>query len=174
MTGLYENIEALQNEKHLTFLYRAPKLLLPPLSLSGMAERYEQVFDVPHTQALSWAKETNGYSFAFQALGYAIWNHPGDESASHAEFRLLLEEYVYEKIWTELSPKDKRIVEGIAHCPSGLLHDITDYLKLKPDEINQYRKRLIRKGIVTGEERGILRFTLPLFDAFVLDRQTLS
>ena len=32
MTGLYENIYNLQNEKALTFLYRAPKLLLEPLN----------------------------------------------------------------------------------------------------------------------------------------------
>ena len=32
MTGLYENIDALQNEKNLTFLYRAPKLHMKPLN----------------------------------------------------------------------------------------------------------------------------------------------
>ena len=30
MTGLYENIYELQNDKALTFLYRAPKLILEP------------------------------------------------------------------------------------------------------------------------------------------------
>lgn len=32
MTGLYENIHNLQNEKSLTFLYRAPKVLLEPVN----------------------------------------------------------------------------------------------------------------------------------------------
>ena len=32
MTGLYENIYNLQNDKVLTFLYRAPKLILEPLN----------------------------------------------------------------------------------------------------------------------------------------------
>ena len=31
MTGLYQNIDLLQNEKGLTFLYRAPKITLSPL-----------------------------------------------------------------------------------------------------------------------------------------------
>lgn len=31
-TGLYENIDELQNEKNLTFLYRAPKIQLKPLN----------------------------------------------------------------------------------------------------------------------------------------------
>ena len=33
MTGLYKNISALQNEKSLTFLYRAPKINLGPLNI---------------------------------------------------------------------------------------------------------------------------------------------
>ena len=37
MTGLYENIHELQNEKSLTFLYRAPKLRLGLLD-NGMCE----------------------------------------------------------------------------------------------------------------------------------------
>ncbi len=37
-TGLYENIEELQNEKNLTFLYRAPKIQLKPLKEKVTAE----------------------------------------------------------------------------------------------------------------------------------------
>ena len=37
MTGLYENLYDLQNDKSLTFLYRAPKLMLEPLNYSYFA-----------------------------------------------------------------------------------------------------------------------------------------
>lgn len=36
MTGIYENIYDLQNDKALNFLYRAPKLLLEPLNFTAM------------------------------------------------------------------------------------------------------------------------------------------
>ena len=36
MTGLYENIYDLQNEKSLTFLYRAPKIILEPLNYTAI------------------------------------------------------------------------------------------------------------------------------------------
>ena len=36
MTGLYENIEDLQNEKNLTFLYRTPKIKLGPLNMTAI------------------------------------------------------------------------------------------------------------------------------------------
>lgn len=40
MTGLYENIRELQDEKTLTFLYRAPRIDLDPLSLFEIKENY--------------------------------------------------------------------------------------------------------------------------------------
>ena len=45
MAGLYDNISNLQNEKSLTFLYRAPKIFLEPLSIPAMTTSYRTVFD---------------------------------------------------------------------------------------------------------------------------------
>ena len=169
MTGLFENIDDLQNEKSLTFLYRAPKIRMTPLNLGVIADRYASIFDLSRDRALEMADLTRGYPFAFQALGYSFWNHSSDESRCFSEYRQLLDEFVYDKIWSELSEKDKRIAGGIAHCEGGLVKDINMYLGLKPGEINQYRKRLIRKGIVDGSEYGRLSFTLPLFEDYVTD-----
>ena len=41
MTGLYENIGELQDEKNLTFLYRAPKMEMAPLNIGAMARNYK-------------------------------------------------------------------------------------------------------------------------------------
>ena len=46
MTGLFENINNLQNEKNLTFLYRAPKTELKPLNLRIVADNYQQNFNL--------------------------------------------------------------------------------------------------------------------------------
>ena len=108
-TGLYENIEELQNEKSLTFLYRAPKIQLKPLNNVAIINKYKTIFNISAEQASQMAGLTKGYPFAFQVLGYLKWN-----------------------------------------------------------EFNPYRKRLIRKGIVSGETRGYVYFTLPLFDEYVV------
>jgi len=42
MTGLFENIDALQNEKNLTFLYRAPKVKLQPLDKGAVKQKYQE------------------------------------------------------------------------------------------------------------------------------------
>ena len=169
MTGLYENIEELQNEKSLTFLYRAPKIKLKPLSLSSIASRYETVFGIDRAEALALARMTRGYSFGFQALGYSIWENKERPNLYKEQYRDLLNEYVYEKIWSSLSAKDKYILYGLANCPDGRVKSVVDFLNLEPYEINQYRKRLIRRGIISGEEYGRLHFLLPLFEDFILD-----
>lgn len=46
MTGLYENIYDLQNEKSLTFLYRAPKIILEPLNYTAIKSHYMRIFDI--------------------------------------------------------------------------------------------------------------------------------
>ena len=170
MTGLYENIYELQNVKNLTFLYRAPKIILEPLNLGSIASSYEGIFNISHEEGLLMARLTKGYPFAFQALGYVTWKYQSRNDEAMNEYRQILEEYVYEKIWSELSPKDRRILDGIAHCPDGQIKEINQYLHLKKDEINQYRRRLIRKGLIHSESYGHLSFSLPLFDTFVLDQ----
>ena len=37
------------------------------------------------------------------------------------------------------------------------------------NEFNPYRDRLIKKGIVDGNERGYIKFILPLFEKYVPD-----
>ena len=47
----------------------------------------------------------------------------------------------------------------------------TKMLNLPLYGINPYRKRLIDRGIIDGNTRGYLKFTLPLFKEFVIDRE---
>ena len=56
MTGLYENIYELQNEKTLTFLYRAPKIELRPLNIGMIAEKYKSIFELTDEELQRWLK----------------------------------------------------------------------------------------------------------------------
>ena len=169
MTGLYENINALQNEKNLTFLYRAPKIALKPLNIGTICENYKRVLRLDEETALRMARLTKGYSFAFQVLGYLLWKNGGDADSVIQPYRQYLEEYAYEKIWSELSRNDRRVIYGIANVESGKIADIREFLDMQTNEFNPYRKRLLRKGLVDGDERGYVRCTLPLFEQFVLE-----
>lgn len=166
-TGLYENIDELQNEKNLTFLYRAPKIQLKPLNNRAIMNKYKTIFKMDSEEAKQMAELTKGYPFAFQVLGYLTWNHEGDYKAVIDEYEQYLSEYVYDKIWSELSQKDRLVARGIAEVKNGKIKDIREYLGMETNEFNPYRKRLIKKGILSGEMRGYVYFTLPLFDEYV-------
>ena len=169
MTGLYENIDALQNEKMLTFLYRAPKIRLKPLSIGSIAGQYKETFDLNDDQARTMAKLTRGYPFAFQVLGYYTFVKGGDYNAALTEYRQYLEEYVYDKIWSELSANDKKVLHAIVQTESRKIGDIRNLLNMESNELSPYRDRLIKKGIINGDERGYLKFELPMFEDYVLD-----
>ncbi len=169
MTGLYDNIKNLQDEKTLTFLYRAPRINLEPLNLNLIALKYQEVFNLSEAEAKKMAKLSGGYAFGFQALGYLTVKHNGDYKKAINEYKIYLEEYSYDKIWSELSENDKNLIISIAKTKSKLVKDIMACCNLDNNHFNPYRKRLINKGIVDGSHRGKLTFILPLFEEYVLE-----
>lgn len=167
MTGLYENISELQNVKSLTFLYRAPKVYMQPLNLQAIAASYKNVFQLSAPEAEQMARLTGGYPFAFQVLGYLRWNRR-DEPLENllSDYDQYLQDYVYEKIWSELSEKDREIVSLIA-AGTEKNKEIREKLHMSSGMMSVYRKRLLDKGIVDGADYGKLHLTLPRFDVFV-------
>lgn len=65
---------------------------------------------------------------------------------------------------------DKKVARGIAESESGKSAEVREVLDISSNILSQYRRRLIKKGLVSGEEHGKLQFTLPLFDEFVKDQ----
>ncbi len=169
MTGLYHNIDTLQNEKGLTFLYRAPKIELQPLSIRTIAQNYQDTFQLDKSSAAAMAAMTKGYSFAFQVLGYLTWEAEGKFQNVISEYQRYLADYAYDKIWSELSDTDRKIAYGIASTPSTKVADIRTTLQIDTNHFNPYRKRLIRKGILNGNLYGNVEFTLPFFKEYILE-----
>lgn len=168
MTGLYENIYDLQNEKSLTFLYRAPKIELKPLSIPLIMQKYKEIFSLEESQALDMAKVTEGYPFAYQVLGYLCFKNKASYKDVIFEFDSCLEEYVYEKIWSEISHTDKAILYAMAKSTSTKVAAIRESAVMDSNSFNVYRKRLLKKGIVRTITYGHLVFSLPRFKEFVL------
>lgn len=168
MTGLYENIYELQNQKTLTFLYRAPKVVLKPLSLPLIAQKYGEIFGLNEMESMEMAKATKGYSFAFQVLGYLCWTTGKNWKNVLPEYDTYLEEYVYEKIWSELSQKDKQVLQAMCTVKSTKVEDIRKVMGMNSNNFTVYRSRLLKKGIIYVPEYGKLAFSLPRFGEFVI------
>ena len=116
------------------------------------------------------AKLTRGYPFAFQVLGYYTFEHGGDYLAALPEVKQYLAEYAYDKIWSELSRNDRRVLSAISASESGSVSEIKEDLNMASNEFSPYRNRLIKKGLIRGEERGFVQLTLPFFEEYILDR----
>lgn len=170
MTGLYENINKLQNEENLTFLYRAPKVYLSSLNISRITDIYENTLKLKKDEARKLALISKGYSFAFQVIGYFTYSHNGDYNAALPDIRQYIDEYVYDKIWIELSEKETVFLEEIAVNEITDVKSLKESLALKPNEFSVYRDRLIKKGILESPRRGYLEFALPYLDDYIRER----
>ena len=54
MTGLYENIYEIQNDPVLTFLLRAPKIILGPLGINQIKNEYQNIFQIDDEKPGNW------------------------------------------------------------------------------------------------------------------------
>lgn len=169
MTGLYENIYDLQNDKSLTFLYGAPKLILEPLNYTAVQTHYMKIFEISREQSEHMANLTKGYPFAFQVLGYLYWENRKDKTVEDIipEYDQYLDEYVYSKIWSELSGTDKKILNVMSETGECRVKEIRNALQMTSSLFSVYRDRLKRKGVVSTAEYGKMFLILPRFAEFV-------
>ena len=167
MTGLYENVSSLQNINNLTFLLRAPKIQLSKLSIRSIALSYKALLGISSEESIEMAKLTNGYAYAYQLIGNALYKN-SEQKLNQSEIDkidLELENNVYGKIWEGLSLMDKQMLFAMLKFQQA--NDIIKYLNINNAKFQVYRKRLMDIGVVDGSERGSLSFALPRFYEYV-------
>lgn len=170
-TGLYRNIQALKNEQNMTFLYRAPRIDIGPLNMPAIARKYQQVFDIGDKEAADMSRLTQGYSYAFQALGYTYWENGGkDMKKVLHDYDDLLDESSYSKLWTELSDTDKRICRAMAETDECSVKAIRQVAGISSNQFTVYRERLRNAGLLNVSEYGKATFALPRFKEFIKER----
>ena len=168
MTGLYEQINAIQNDSALTFLLRTPKICLEPLSVFQIAKLYESVFDIDIDAAKNMANITKGYAFAFQALGMLYFEHGNTEKMEKILTMLdgMLDDYVYKKIWQSLSGMEKRIMKSIGDSEMKVA-DVLAVTQIDSSSFSRYRDSLIKKGLIISTKHGYVSIALPRFSSIV-------
>ncbi|MCQ2743094.1 MAG: DUF2075 domain-containing protein [Bacilli bacterium] len=169
MTGLFENIDKIQNEKDLTFLLRAPKIYLGPLDLKSIARRYQSTLNIDFSKAAELSLFTKGYAYAFQALGYILYREKTTDINDKvlSMFDDYMSSYVYEKIWSSISAKEKEVVKVVAEDGGVLSSEAERKLGMPHNVFCVYRDRLLKKGLIISPARGIVSVGLPRFDAFI-------
>lgn len=173
IAGLYEDIESIENSDGLTFFLRASKYEMKPLSIRIIKEDYKKTLGLSDEVAADLAEMTKGYAFAYQAFGKYMWQS-GDKDISDfviAQVDEALSEKVYNKIWSELRPKDKWYLSFIIQKDKMTASELLEITKTKHNEWSEPRKRLIEKGIIDGSKRGEIAIKLPRFKEYVENQE---
>lgn len=172
MTGLYENIYAIQNDPALTFLLRAPKLKMEPLSIHQISKQYKRIFCTDDDTSRKLAQITKGYAFAFQALGLLYYEYRNELSFDEILSKLddMLDDFVYKKIWSTLSEHDKKIL-SVFDESSVKIKTICDKTGIPSTSFSRYRERLINRGLLISSQHGYLSLALPRFSNIIVSYQ---
>ena len=165
MTGLSEHIYEIQNDPSLTFLLRSPKIVMEPLSTLQITRKYSELLSIDETSAKELSGITKGYAFAFQALGAVYWEYKDNPDMTKILNKLdeMLDDYVYRKIWADLTDNEKKIVLAITHDNTRTA-EICESADIKPNSFSQYRTKLIRKGLLVSGGYGNNSLALPRFN----------
>ncbi len=181
MTGLSDNIAAIKNKKSLTFLYRAKVRELDALNITAIRADYQKTLGFDRSIAEMLAYATRGYSLAFQALGYHCWNavcnckerENIDLELVLNELDMTLAEMAYDKIWDELSDKDREVLSAMNDVNNEdsngkiKVEAIREKASMTSDVFTKYRKRLIDDGIIESSNFGYVRFRLPRMEEYI-------
>ncbi|MBQ9457569.1 MAG: ATP-binding protein [Bacilli bacterium] len=173
-TGLNENVNNLQNENTLTFIYRAPKIEIKGLNLYAISRSYQTTLGLSETAANRCAALTEGYASAYQILGSILYRSGkkdiDDEVLS--EFDQILEEINYGKMWSDLSRGDRQFLYGFSGQKANRAQSIIEHSSIGAKSYSKYRERLLKRGIVTSDAYGYLSLTLPRLFFFIQRMKT--
>lgn len=169
MSGLYENVSRVLDDKALTFLYRCPKILLGPLDMPSISAKYQELLSLDEETSLKLAKQTKGFAFAYQALGY-LYHKTKPSSITPtllAEYDSLLGKYVYDKVYADLSGNERKILSFFKDMKPMKVSSICEQAGFSNKYLGVYRAMLINKGILVSPKNGYLALALPRFDRFI-------
>lgn len=181
MTGLPKNVSELQNNDVLTFLLRSGRIPLGPLDPFDIKYRYQKAFEradkeISNSTLMKMTKLTKGYAYAFQDLGYYVWQHSDTQVTEEdvdnvlSLFKHDLFRNAYTKIVSELSPTDRQFLLTMAKSKENVVEisEIRQQMGKNTNYISQYRKRLIDSQVIVEAGYGKVAFSLPFMGEFIL------
>ena len=147
MTGFYENVSKVKNDLSIGFLYRGEKIYLNPLPLNEIGFNYAKHLNITKEEALHLTKFTKGYAYAYQILGNILYKRNKKEIDNDVvfEFDRILAENAYDKIYSELSYKEKLIVKSFDTNEKIETKEILTKTQIDIKKFSVYRDCLIKK-----------------------------
>lgn len=150
------------------------------MNVPNIKYNYKKAFDETgrkyEEDALTFmAKNTSGYTYAFQLMGYLAWKSAADivtvktVKALMDEYKMLLYRNAYGAICDALSEKDTAFITAMAQQNSEnvKMSSIIEIVGEPASYLSKYRLRLIDAQVITQSKYGYVKFTLPFFKDYV-------
>lgn len=185
MAGLPQNVSELQNDDVLTFLLRAGRVTLTPIDLWEIKSSYAKVFSserkISDETLIRITRMTQGYAYAFQLLGYYLWEQPEHEISDQVvenvipSYKTDLYRNAYVKIFHSLTGVEQQFVNAMAEedGPEVAFGDIVKRMDKTKNYVSTYRLKLLDTQIIDSPKHGYLKFTLPYFKDFLIENRML-
>ncbi len=173
--GLPGAISSVLNDRVLTFLNRAHKVVLDPLPEGDIDAYFTHAFAAAGVQIApelrrEAARATKGSPYMLQLVGHNIVQYAGESGAVDERVlqealessRVSFERDVCETTLAALSGKDVAFLRAMAADEiESNMTDIAERMGVGADYAQKYRKRLIDTGIITATRRGYVAFAVP-------------
>lgn len=181
MAGLPSSVQAVLNDKVLTFLQRAHRVRLESIDTRIVRMAYENVFTAAKRKfagaALDLASQAAcGYPYLIQLIGFFLWRKDGDTITEKDVAQALLQskvelfQNVHDIIYRELSAKDREFLEAMLQDEDESAYgDIVQRIGVTSGYASRYRQRLLDAGIIERSAFGKLRIAPPHFKEFLAD-----
>lgn len=166
-TGVSKNIEDFVRVPHLSFFVRNESILMKPLDVHAIAEKYRSLLGASREEAVALARFTKGYAYAYQVLGdvcYRSGKNILDTENEEAFDDIIAPQY--DLIWNTLTEAEQELVNIIVHCESGSVKEVKEKMA-KPSGFTSLRDRLFKKHLLMKEPRGSISVQLPRFKEYV-------
>jgi hypothetical protein len=173
MTGLPDLILNLQKDDKLTFLLRSDKIEMTPLEKLDIFQAYKRVFKCSSSVATEMFRMTEGYSYAFQLLGYLLYERMQGKIPERADLQRVKSAYqeqlfnnAYQKIFQDLSANDQQYLYAV--CGHHDLGEIAKIMGKSNVYVAQYRRRALERHLIRPAAYGYVDFTLPYFEDYLM------
>lgn len=175
LAGLPAAISSVLNEHVLTFLNRANKVALGPLSINDVDAFFDHAFkqaglSIDPELRREASAATQGSPYMLQLVGYNTVRYAGESGSVTPDVlenalytaRETFEEDICQTTLAALSDRDVDFLRAMAedNDPSRI-SEIAQRMGVADDYAQKYRKRLIGSGIIEQARRGYVRFAIP-------------
>ena len=175
MAGLPQAVSSVLNDKVLTFLNRADKINLGPISISEIRSYYTIAFEesgvkISDDLTDQAAEATKGYPYLMQLIGYYILKYTSTEKKVDERILALalkaafkdMDRNVFAPMLQPLSDGDLAFIRAMSEDDGpSKTGDIVGRLQKSNSYIQPYRARLIDAGIIESYRKGEVQFTIP-------------